>query len=632
MKKFISLLTLGVVALLITSSVLAQEDVPPPNSGAQQWFCLKPVHKGHNADLSAYPMGTEGKGSPIPGFPVYVFVRIDNKLTTGNPTVDLDPNVLGSRANYDYLGQFGFGKLGKVGLTTSNPTEPADATGLVPPVVDWHDDLNAEDAKDHFWFGMQIVPPTGNGVETGNDLAQKFGTFEFSRAKGGSDCEYIKWDPFGYVFDAQTLAPIPNAIITIYDAKTGKIVPAGTGPGTVATNPFRTAENGSYTFFTDEGSYKMTLEGSYNGKPLVIEDVVANVNPSYSDPSYGYTNLYHTGMVITEVKNAAGVVEIVRSDIPVKTVGVPPAVQIPQLQEVNIDRTGEQITVKGKVSALPAEVIAIYKDLVDPNAIQTLPVTVDAVERRFTFTGDQTLENGYVFSEIAVKQGTLTNKGFFGAFISLIHSIEDTLFSVRAQNVTSMKIDPIPSYIEGIAQDGTGNILTSALVGIYLQGSNVAAYQTKTDINGHYVIGSQFVPPLPYELRIKKVTGEIIKLSTTEYLRQNAEYHKTNDISSFSTIKTTTAIDSNNTLVVTKTVVPQNNDKTNTNGSQKGNNTGSSNQTGAEPTKAPGIAGMVGAGSQGIIMVLVAIVMLVLVGIGAFVMMKSKQSQQPPQF
>lgn len=605
---------------VLTGSVFAQEPPPPENKGGQQWFCLKADRAGgHDATLSVYPPGTPGKGSPIPGYPIYVFVKIANKLTTGDPELDKKPEIFSTDQNYQFLSQnYKFNKGEGDGLKGTNPRK--DETDFP---VGWHDDILP--AADHYWYGMQIVEPTGQGVDTGNDLAQKFGTFTFDRLQTDSDCAALHWDPLGFVFDAETLGPIQGVDVTVINAQTGQPVPEGFGTGKVAINPYITLANGAYSFYTDPGFYKLTL-GKYNGKQLEIQDP-AQVNPNFAQ--YGYTNLYDLKVNEGRIEEKAG--ETARVDIAVKTVGAPsPESKIPMLEDVNVGRAGEKISVTGKVTLVPAELVVMYSDPATGvmKAGAEKP-EIDETTRRFAFTADQMIDGTFIFAEVQVRKPAVVGKvpSFLQTVVAFFKSF---VKDVEAQSpATSVKIDPIPSYLEGIAYDTNGNPLPNVLVGIYLSGSNTPAYQVRSDIEGHYVIGSQYIPTLPYEIRVRKTTGELIRVSTREYLKQNSEFHKANDINSFETIKTESSFNAAGELAVTKEVV----DLNEVNEAKKraaGVNSGGRSTT--QPTNNTGTTGGIAAalsqpGGQGIIMVVVAILVLVLIGVGAFVMMKSKQQQ-----
>lgn len=623
--NIISFVATVLTFIMVTGSVIAQEPPPPESKGGQQWFCLKADRTGgHDASLSVYPPGTPGKGSPIPGYPIYVFVKIANKLTTGDPDIDKKPEIFGTDQNYRFLSQnYKFNKGEGDGLKGTNPRK--DETDFP---VGWHDDILP--AADHYWYGMQIVEPAGADVDTGNDLAQKFGTFTFDRLQTDSDCAAIHWDPLGYVFDSETLGPIPGAKVTVFNMATGKpvIVPEGFGTGKVAVNPYYTVDNGGYSFYTDPGDYILTVEGSFNGKLLKIRDPKTITSTAFSE--YGYTNLYNTGDIIHE---EAG--ETVRADIAVETVGAPsPLSKIPMLEDVNVGRAGEKISITGKVTIVPAELVLLYSDPATGMVKEGIDKPeIDETSRRFAFTADQIIDETYAFTEVQVRKPQVVGKlpSIVQTVIALFKNI---VKDVEAQSpATSVKIDPIPSYLEGIAYDASGSPLPNVLVGIYLSGSNTPAYQVRTDVEGHYVIGSQYIPTLPYEIRIRKTTGELIRVSTREYLKQNSAFHKANDINSFETVKTESTFNAAGELAITKEVVDLN--EVNEAKKRASSQTGSNSQRSSQSTTTTTTGGIASAlsqpGGQGIVMVVVAILVLVLIGVGAFVMMKSKQ-QQPPQF
>ena len=639
MNKIIKPFFLVVAVLLFTVPVFAQD--PPPNVGAQRWFCLKATRSGtHDAIITLDPV----KSPPAPGINTYIFVKINNTLSTGNPTLDADSKIFGSTQNYDALrSTVGFDNKGVAQIKPTGGYTTREGVGIkspgTNPVADpsnlnatWYDFVTADgkggnSGLDHYWFGMQIIN-TGDGGGNGGDSGLKNGTFSWAVNANASDCTSIKWDPLGYVFDAQTLGVIPGASITIFDAtKTPpRQVPQGVGAGQVATNPYTTPNNGMFSFFTDPGSYLFTMSGSYNSIPLSIADPTM-VNPNYK--TKGYTNIYKAGVPVVE---AIG--QTVRTDIAVNTVGAtPPPSLPPSLSDINMNASGEQMQISGKVlnytPEVPnAKVVVVYRDSVTQQSQESALVVVLDANGWFEFQAPQVLDgkSTYIISGLELRNigGSTTQiKNYLDRFIATLVGIKDSFFVVHAAQISSVAIDPIPSYLEGIT-------FPYALVGTYLQGSDVATYQTKADINGHYIIGSQFIPPLPYEIRIQKVTGEVIKMSTTEYIKQNAQFHKANNINTFSTIKTTTSVDDTNTLVVTKTLVPQNTNQTGSNSTTKTGNTMQSSGRAGDQTQVSKL-GITGTGMQGVIMIVVVIIMLIMIGVGAFIVMKSKQQQIPPQ-
>ena len=632
----INILTLATLVLFLMRSPIFADT---PAVGSQRYFCLTSAkgNTSHDAWLNIDP----AKYTAVPG-DIYVMVRLNNLLTTGDPNLDLDTKVLSSRSNYDTLkSSVGFGKHGATGLVGS--ANPVPNVANFP--VNWHDDLDADKTLDHFWFGMQYVLPSTAGANgTAGGLQQ--GDFKWAVAVGSSDCHPIKWDPLGYVFDAQTLGVIPGAIITIYDAsKTPPTkVPTGAGTGQVATNPFPTLNNGTYSFFTSPGSYQLTVGGNYNGgalKPLVIADP-STVNPNWK--TNGYTNLYKSGNTIIEAEG-----QTVRADIAVNTVGAPaPVLAASTITDVNLFGEGESTLVSGTVTSYSPEapnvkVVPVYVDPTNPlaeqNGTDNVAINVNGSFSFKTASNMQVGDKTYVLFRLNLVSinPTAYSPSKTNLFISWLKKIKDSLFVVQAAQVTSsVSINPIPSYLEGIARDSNGAVLPSVLVGVYLQGSRVPVYQARSDINGHYVIGSQYIPMLPYEIHITLATGDVLLLSTMDYLKQNVDFHKQNTINSFAKVQTNSVVDTTGVLMVTKTVVTpgssigtqsSNIGKKNTSGQ-----TGTQNRTSAINTPSNGASSSSISGMQGVVMVIVVILVLVMIGVGAFIMMKSKQQSSSSQF
>lgn len=642
MKKIFLALTF-IFFLSFGSSVFAEDT-------NQQYFCLASTpHQGdvHGADITLDPVKS---GAATAGNKMYVLVRIDNLLTTGDPSLD-DKIFGGTHTNYNTLNTtVGFGKHGNTGLVPATANPVADPKN--PPLnVYWHDDLDLGVGREHYWFGMQIGNPAAQANNGGNGGVQN-GTFAWAADPKNKDCAWIGWDPLGYVFDAKTLGAIPGASVTVYNAdlKPPLPLPTGTGVGFVQNNPYLTGANGIFSIFTPEGNYMLKVTGSYKGQPLVIEDFAA-INKGFKNQ--GYYNLYNLKGVDSVFHEAAG--QTVRTDIAVKTVGAPaptPIIAPPNIIDLNFTGADSSMIVSGKIDPYlpevsPMKVVPIY---IDPTTQQSLngdpilpnnpndPTSISGIDANGRFRViidqvkiDEVNKKSYFIDRLALlglNETTAQNKGFFGTFIGFFTKIKDS-FTVHAAQ-TNITVNPIPSFLEGITQDSKGKVASSALVGIYIKGSNAPAYQTKSDINGHYVIGSQFIPMLPYDIRITLVTGEVIPLTTMQYLKQNAAYLKQNNINSFATVQTNSSIDSTGTLMITKTVITPIPSTRGTSNNGSGGGVGSNSTRNATSPTTP-VNGISTSGMQGVIMVVVALLMLVMIGVGAFIVMKSKQ-QVPPQY
>jgi hypothetical protein len=405
-------------------------------------------------------------------------------------------------------------------------------------------------------------------------------------------------------------------------------------PGGAITNPsLPTDVDGAYSFVVPDGEYKLNVSG-------MVTDI-ANVNPRYTPAYYEVYPALTDGDddIIIEKGKAE------HRDIPVVTANGthtdPKIFEGRQVQSQGI------ILVSGRIShPLSKAVVKIKRVYTDgrPAEIRegdSFPAVNEPSDHIGEFNGQ-------------INQGTLEMTDEYVDMVSSIDAVKtdltlaqktNTLFnklaqyvksllrvhSVNAQaNGSSMALIPMPTYLEGYAYDAAGKPIPKALVSIYLVGGTKPYYQTNADESGHYKIGSEYVPPMQYQLKYQTTLGQVITVSTEKFLVQNREYIVKNDIKPFE-------FKAENKNIITG--APRRQDAQNgTATDQNGNKTGGSKNgttTGSSRQNQSGVAAVTAAlsqpGGQGVMMVVVVILVLVLVGVGAFVMMKSKQ-QQPPQF
>jgi hypothetical protein len=221
-----------------------------------------------------------------------------------------------------------------------------------------------------------------------------------------------------------------------------------------------------------------------------------------------------------------------------------------------------------------------------------------------------------------------------------INDLMNRLFFVRAATRGQLiKVEPIPSYLEGIAYDSTGKVMGNAIVGVYLKNAKKAYYETLADTSGHFKIGSEFLPPFNYDLRYGKITGEYITVSTSKYLVDNHVYLATNDINTYSHTLTTPELIAQEQAAQSKKIKDESRESSTTGGNvgvQKNTPTSKKTSNGLSDSRETGnmsqilAGGGMSSGVQGIMMIVVVLLVLLMIGVGAFIMMKSKQ--QTPQY
>lgn len=503
----------------------------------------------------------------------------------------------------------------------------------------------------HQWAWVQAANPGGaGGVETGGLGAQQQGTFDFTKLSGDtSKCAKIGWDPRGYVFDAATLNPVGGVQVTLSKGPKGGTftdVPSGLG----ITNPDTTKPltpggvgNGQYSFYVEPGFYKLRLTSAN----ATIADL-SSVNGAYQDlflSKEGKTNVYQKDQEVEELK---GMVAI--AHIPVTVTD--PSMLITSLQtlEKGLKSENGQINIFGRVSHPKSKLLLkmeyldeegkqVIKDEVRTQAINDLgeydefidqePVDTDGKQLFFqNMTVDFELNPFYTTGAFSAKKDTNI---FLGA-VEKIWSFLSKKIAVSAASSTSFNVKPIPSYIEGVAYDSNGRSIPQAIVGVYTKFSNKPWFVTVADEQGQYKIGSQYLPRFEYELRYKKPTGEIIVVDTSTFIKQNVKFFVAEGIKPYESKKTSATEDYASQVKVSEVVKETDLAAMAKVGSSKGtglsksgnggiNNMGTSEVT---PTAQSGS----GTAGPGAMMIAVVIFILVLLGAGAFVMMKSKQTPQ----
>lgn len=587
------------IALLTLSSTPVQifaQDPPVPTSAGMHWFCLSAPKDQAIIEDHIAKLYTKSDVGWQPEKKVNVVVRIaydhttdgalnlnenNSAMTTANDV--LDGQILGGTDGLKNLkDKLGF-VVGKgYGVIEGNPIVMKSGEAIT-----WHDDLkdtmkNYID-RAHYWYGVQeaaVVPDTTSG---GAGALQN-GTFTFSTAGGQKDCDIIRWDPFGYVFDAQTHGPVVGASVRILSSITENgaytPVPVGIGKGMVGQNPILTHKDGSYRFYVDPGYYKLEISN------YTIEKDITQIKSGFEE--FGYEQLYlaETPEVIHEFAN-----KVERRDIAIETIGAPaPFSDGPKLKDMLVSSSEKDgvlaVRINGMVSQIPVDLIAVYKDN-DGTVVNEEKYNL-VHGHNYVPSGLHDERNFDIFINSESKDG--------GIFKEL------KVISKYSSKIITVAISPMPSYLNGIATTRLGTPIIGGTVEVYPIGSKKPSYTTKIDESGKFEVKTEWIPPMPYELRYKTITGDIYKVSTSEYLKQNARYHADKQINSFS-VKKDEASNITKKNAKVKNIVSGR----------------------AEASDMQKTGSTLPSGSQGVIMIVVVLFVLILVGVGVFIMMKSKQ-------
>jgi len=651
MKKRYFYLFLPFVTLLIVSSFFVFFNPSPVRAlgiekNARRWVCLNhnenfPTHRGdnHNTELSS------ANPAPLAGVPAYIFVCIGGtpdggggSCTTGSSTKDVEAiggdnlSILSSKYAYKFEGM----------NPATNPVTPG-GDGSIGKII-WQD--STKDSQNRIWMALQQYDPIAKAAGVAGGLQNSDFSFETASKK----CVMLSWDPFGRVFDSQTLEPILGATVTLYYNKnygTGGIQSFTLYSSGTVPNPITTKADGVFNFVVPDGEYKLELS---TGIAQNMTELQSSYTKMYKDIYLADTGKTNMGGIIVEKGGAQ------HRDIPVPTRNTNTNAEVmeylPPIQSNGV------ITIQGRTSHAFTKIIPQIKRVKNDKS-----VTIRDAEK---YKSETAPTDPFSFS-VEIDQSILENTpdyvDYFAGFITektdVINSVAQTkttphILSVLQSKINAMlnsvfvvhavtrgnliAVEPIPGYLEGYAYDGGGKIIPKATVGIYLKGAQKTYYETQADGEGHYSIGSEFIPPFNYELRYTKITGEPITASASTYIVDNHVYQANNNINTYTPQAATPKLIAQNTEI-TKNQPVQKTNPTGTsisNVNQK-NLPGSKTISGATgrsvtaPNQTGGVSGSVFSnGMQGVVMIIVVIFVLILIGAGAFIMMKSKQ--QTPQY
>ncbi len=565
----------------------AQEAPPVPASEGMHWFCLSKESADpytHTAVLGV----KEGTGYRD-GVDTAVVVRIalDHEIKTA---ADMDNNSAMTTGDSELDDQILGGHDGLItlqgpdhGLANAGIVDGTNPTQSFP--ITWTDDLVATEEEGgaadraHYWYGVQEALPEID-MAAGGAGAQQQGTFTFDEAGSSKDCDVVRWDPYGYVFDAQTLGPVEGVKVAILSSKTENgvytPVPVGVGEGKVPQNPIATKKDGSYRYYVGPGFYKLLLSS-----PHTIEKNLSKIKPGYEE--FGYEQLYiaDTPEVIHEL---AGKVE--RRDIAIKTVGAPAPFQkegpvirdIMQSQSVSGGKLAVRLT--GTVEQLPVHFVAVYQN----DLKEVVGEKIFKLEHGHSYVtqGLRDERNFDLWIPVVLEEG----KGRF---------MELRVSSTYSDKTLTFPMNPMPTYLEGIARDAFGMPIVNGTVALRANGIKKPLIRVSTDAEGHFTIYSNKIPPFPYTLHYSSATGKQSSLTTSEFLSQNETYHAQKKINAFSHVVADADL---------KALEREKNQKL---ASSAQKNTSVMTQ-----------------GMQGIVIIICILVLLVGIGVGAYFVMRKK--------
>lgn len=444
--------------------------------------------------------------------------------TTGNPTLDAGIDYNGTTVQIpivaaDSYSKIGFSKGHAPILTTIDHFKEANPPNIGNPVpvstlaqtLMWMDQSNT---YDHIFFGYYLPQPISPTPIPGQGGQQQT-VLPIDYSTASKVCKPLTWDPSGRVFDSQSLEPVNGVAVSLTrkqaDNSFKLVSPTDinvTGGGSF-DNPFITDNDGEFSFFVADGTYKLQPDG-----PGYTFPSVASLNSNYSKAFYDiYPAL--TGPEIVEQGGPQ------HRDLPVDSKSGPTVTPLKIMDLImQADKLGN-VYIDGKVSH-PLSVVSVYTTIPNPNnpSLRIRSRLIDTITSdrygRFSFHEDQSTfdqSTGEAFGEIQITKADF--------------------YSDTTTNMIVKQFDPLPAYIEGVAKNNSGQPLANTEVQVVMGYTNKPSYTTTTDSNGNFKVPSDYVPSLPYRL-VYTNGNSSTTVSTGKFITDNVDYIKANNTELFS--------------------------------------------------------------------------------------------------
>ena len=277
----------------------------------KSWICLQTTActvagancKGGNPEhrtLITTKKTVNGAKSPlVPNKMTYIFecLKEDNekqyKCTTGNSALDKVTaksdflSTLSSKYGYMFNELTNHETGDKIDQRDEKQVPKTDEDGFLGK-YEWESSTTTQIGR--LMMSLQLLNE-GDNI-SGLQKSQQLGTFTYGDENNEQVCIFIKWDPRGIVFDADSLKPIEGVKVSLYRQNPSHnfILLGSDDVFGGITNPTFTDAKGQYGFFVPNGTYKLTVEKEgYRPQYEGIPDTTYTV----------YDNIYTGGEIIT---------------------------------------------------------------------------------------------------------------------------------------------------------------------------------------------------------------------------------------------------------------------------------------------------------------------------------------------
>jgi hypothetical protein len=418
-------------------------------------------------------------------------------------------------------------------ITTANPqsfsVDQGNPYTLTKGVLNLTANVEMGSGTTHFFVATILIDTSAVDAQS---KSIKLSTFNFndqdlsrctSATSPNAFAASAAGDPYGRIFDAKSLEPISNVSISIQDQNKQNInIP-------LLVNPQIVKNDGVFNFVVEPGTYYLNprIPSGYTFANTV------NINSNYTKAYSQILSSPNEAVIEKSIKNPE------HRDIALDPGTKAPFRSTPTKIDYGTMRNGTDMVVLGRVSH-PLSIIEFVQ------GSKVIGKTTATKYGIFKVTIKNNLIQPDIAIDVSITKVDLTTNGnlstkknslFDNLFISLKSIIDPQVFAVIS-NKSVFTIDPIPSYLEGLAYDKVSNVVPNAIISIKLKNSNRIYYQTKADEKGAFKILPSDLPVFAYSIEIKNPkTNVITKQTITEFATKNKEYLNDNKINLITAVK-----------------------------------------------------------------------------------------------
>ena len=311
-----------------------------------------------------------------------------------------------------------------------------------------------------------------------------------------------RWDPFGIVFDSQSLEPMANIKVTIFDKNKNFYRLLG------LTNPQTNRADGLFNFLVEPGIYYLTTSlpsgYSFTASP--------NLHPNYIKIYHkadGSNSIYKPDEPIVEEIDTPEEVRNGRPNIEHRDIPLDPGTNTPYVSEpktivYKFVKLGGVTTFDGRVSH-PFSIVTLNQGETklaevrsDRFGFYEVEVSNSKIKQNMDIVITYTKADLKTIDLIEMTWKKNINK-ILSYFLSIFAPTANAQTKIKILAPSStLTVSPILSYVEGYAYDGNGKVLPKATVRLRLNMNKAVYYSTTADKNGYFLIPPKHTPIFPY--------------------------------------------------------------------------------------------------------------------------------------